>query len=232
LPPTPPRDTLPLASEIKAKNLFNLLLLKDNIMAILATYLKHAHKYDLETAAILRSCASVRLKYPEFIATLLFSPYVDDIKYYAQDPGFCNSYKQMLTQPTDEELLIQTELEKHLPAFSPAFRMSVATTSFKWPTSLTNEEMLAWKETMEAKYIRYKENKPADPAPKLLTKKDFYSLAMACDEKILEMPKAILIDSIKALKEENQSTVLSHWYQEGSEEFKLLSDEITNLLYL
>lgn len=200
-------------------------------MAILATFRKHAHKYDLETAAILRDCASLKLKYPEFIATLLHSPYTDDIKYYAQDPGFCSMYKRMLTEPTVEELHIQTKLEQYLPLFPLEFRLSIAPIAFKWPTALNNEEMLAWKETMEAKYIRYKENKPAEPAPKLPSKSGFMDKAITCDTTLLQIPHATLIDILKGLTEEQRTIILTHWYQEGSEEFKILSDELTNILY-
>ena len=191
-------------------------------MAILSTFLTQAHKYDLETASLLRASASSKYKYPEFIATLLTSPYKDDVAIYAaKEIGFFITYKRMIEEPTEEELSILPLLHECLPLLPSYQRNKIILAKFKWP-ELTDQRLIALKECLSS----LQQTQPT----KTPTKKEFYNLAAACDPSLLLLPNDKLYDQIKALNEEERTIIFTQWF--GNESFSEIADRIFNALYM
>lgn len=193
-------------------------------MAILSTFQQYAHKYDLETAALLRASASAKNRYPEFIATLLTSAYSDDVAIYAQETGFFLTYKRMIEAPTEQELPILPLLLSCLPLFPHFLRNKIQAHKFVWPP-LTDDRLIALKETLTS--VIQEQSK--DKAIKA-NKQDFYIMAMELNPDLLLLPEYQLIPQFKKLTEDQVTIIYEHW--SNNPEWTELADRIFNALYM
>ena len=192
-------------------------------MAILSTFLTQAHKYDLETASLLRASASSKYKYPEFIATLLTSPYKDDVAIYAaKEIGFFITYKRMIEEPTEEELSILPLLHECLPLLPSYQRNKIILAKFKWP-ELTDQRLIVLKECLSSL--------PTQPTnTKLPSRNAFYKLAAECDSSLLPLSDSYLLSELEALPEERRTIVLTQWFE--NTDFAELADRMFSKLYM
>lgn len=193
-------------------------------MAILSTFQQYAHKYDLETAAILRASASSKNKYPEFIATLLTSAYSDDVAIYAHETGFFLTYKRMIEAPTEQELPLLPMLIACLPLFPHFLRDRIQAHKFVWPP-LTDYRLVTLKETLTS--IMQEQTKAI--AVKA-SKTDFYSFAMELHPNLLLLADSDILAQYRKLSEEQQTLVFEQWSQHP--EWTELADRIFNALYM
>lgn len=193
-------------------------------MAILSTFQQYAHKYDLETGAILRASASSKNKYPEFIATLLTSAYSDDVAIYAHETGFFLTYKRMIEAPTEQELPLLPQLIACLPLFPHFLRDKIQAHKFVWPP-LTDYRLITLKETLTS--IMQERNKAM--AIKA-NKQDFYAMAMELNPDLLLLPEYQLITQFKKLTEDQITIVSEHWSQHP--QWSDLGDSIVTALYV